>query len=117
MTDLVAFYANTPGIYTAEQIEGWKLVTDAVHKACSKMFLQLWHVGRVGSKRVNGLQPIAPSAILAKETKVYIFDGAPNGDATMISTDSPREMTKEDIKQCHRAPRTSHLEALQNRPL
>jgi len=92
-------YAKTPGIFTPEQTEGWKLVTDAVHKAGSKTFLQLWHVGRVSSKQVNGLQPIGPSAVPAKDTKVYIFDGAPNGDATMILTDDPREMTKEDITQ------------------
>lgn len=92
-------YANTPGIYTPEQIEGWKLVTDAVHKAGSKIFLQLWHVGRVSSEKVNGMQPIGPSAVPAKDTKVYIFDGAPNGDATMIPTDAPREMTQEDIGQ------------------
>ncbi|MDA8563120.1 alkene reductase [Mariniblastus sp.] len=92
-------YANTPGIYTQEQIKSWKLVTDAVHQAGSKIFLQLWHVGRVGSKQVNGLQPIAPSAIPAKETKVYIFDGAPDGDATMIPTDAPRAMTQADIDQ------------------
>lgn len=48
-------YARTLGIYASEQIEGWQLVTDAVHKAGSKIFLQLWHVGRVGSKQVNGL--------------------------------------------------------------
>ena len=92
-------YAKTPGIYSPEQIQGWKLVTDAVHQAGSKIFLQLWHVGRVSSERVNGLQPIGPSAIPAKETKVYLFDGAPNGDATMIPTDDPREMTQEDIHQ------------------
>ena len=74
-------------------------MTDAVHKAESKIFLQLWHVGRVSSEQVNGLQPIGPSAIPAKDTKVYIFDGAPNGDATMIPTDAPREMTNEDITQ------------------
>lgn len=90
-------YANTPGIYTQEQIEGWNLTTDAVHKSGSKIFLQLWHVGRVSSRQVNGLQPIGPSAIPAKDTKVYIFDGAPNGDATMIPTDAPREMTQHDI--------------------
>ena len=92
-------YANTPGIYTPEQIVGWKLVTDAVHQAGSKIFLQLWHVGRVSSKQVNGLEPIAPSALPAKDTKVYVFDGAPNGDATMIPTDAPRAMTHDDIQQ------------------
>jgi len=91
-------YAKTPGIYSQEQIEGWKLTTDAVHKVGGKIFLQLWHVGRVSSAKVNGLQPIAPSAFVAKDTKVYIFDGAPNGDATFVDVDEPRAMTKIDIQ-------------------
>lgn len=90
-------YAKTPGIYSKEQMEGWKLTTEAVHKAGSKIFLQLWHVGRVSSARVNGLQPIGPSAFIAKDTNVYIFDGAPNGDATFVPVDEPKEMTKADI--------------------
>lgn len=90
-------YANTPGIYTQAQIEGWKLTTEAVHQAGSKIFLQLWHVGRVSSAKVNGMQPIAPSAITAKDTSVYIFDGGPSGDATFVPVDEPREMTREDI--------------------
>lgn len=92
-------YAKTPGIYTQEQIQGWKLVTDEVHKKGSKIFLQLWHVGRVSSSKVNGLQPIGPSAITAKETNVYIFDGAPNGDATFVPVEKPKEMTFDDIEQ------------------
>jgi N-ethylmaleimide reductase len=91
-------YAKTPGIFTQQQIEGWKLTTDAVHKKGSKIFLQLWHVGRVSSAKINGLQPIAPSALIAQKTNVYIFDGAPNGDATFVPVDEPREMTKADIK-------------------
>ncbi|WP_025666237.1 alkene reductase [Aquimarina megaterium] len=92
-------YAKTPGIYSQKQIEGWKLVTEAVHKKGGKIFLQLWHVGRVSSSKVNGLQPIAPSAEIAKDTQVYIFDGAPNGDATFVPVEKPREMTKGDITQ------------------
>jgi N-ethylmaleimide reductase len=46
---------------------------------------------------VNGLQPIAPSALIAKDTKVYIFDGAPNGDATFVPVDEPKAMSKADI--------------------
>ena len=92
-------YAKTPGIYTQEQIEGWKLTTDEVHKKGSKIFLQLWHVGRVSSSKVNGLQPVAPSPIVAKETNVYIFDGAPNGDATFVPVEEPKEMTQADIDQ------------------
>jgi N-ethylmaleimide reductase len=91
-------YAKTPGIFTQQQIEGWKLTTDAVHKKGCKIFLQLWHVGRVSSAKVNGLQPIAPSALTAQKTNVYIFDGAPNGDATFVPVDEPREMTKADIE-------------------
>jgi N-ethylmaleimide reductase len=92
-------YARTPGIFTKEQIEGWKLTTDEVHKKGSKIFLQLWHVGRVGSSKVNGMQPIAPSAKIAKDTSVYIFDGAPNGDATFVPVETPRAMTQKDINQ------------------
>ncbi|OXA82127.1 N-ethylmaleimide reductase [Flavobacterium aquidurense] len=89
-------YANTPGIYSPQQIEGWKLITTAVHKKGSKIIVQLWHVGRVSSSKVNGLQPIAPSALTAKDTSVYVFDGAPNGDATFVPVDEPREMSKTD---------------------
>lgn len=92
-------YARTPGIYTPEQVEGWKRVTTAVHQQGGTIFLQIWHVGRVSSHRVNGLQPVAPSAIIAHNTNVYIFDGAPNGDATFIPVDAPREMTTADIDQ------------------
>ncbi|REH48913.1 N-ethylmaleimide reductase [Tenacibaculum gallaicum] len=92
-------YAKTPGIYTQEQIEAWKLITEEVHKKGSKIFLQLWHVGRVSSSKVNGLQPVAPSEKAAKEISVYIFDGAPNGDATFVPVEEPRAMTKDDITQ------------------
>jgi 2,4-dienoyl-CoA reductase-like NADH-dependent reductase (Old Yellow Enzyme family) len=60
-------YADTPGIWSDEQTEGWKLVTDAVHKAGGLIFLQLWHVGRVSDPHfLNGDLPVAPSAIAAQ---------------------------------------------------
>ncbi|KAF1074859.1 alkene reductase [Halodesulfovibrio sp. MK-HDV] len=90
-------YARTPGIFTDAQVEGWKLVTDKIHAQGGKAFLQLWHVGRVGSSIVNGLQPVAPSACIAKDTQVYTFDGASNGDATFIPVEMPREMQQDDI--------------------
>lgn len=90
-------YANTPGVYSKQQIEGWKLITDAVHKNGSVIFLQLWHVGRVSNSKVNGLQPIGPSALAAQNTNVYLFDGAPNGDVTFVPAEEPREMNKTDI--------------------
>lgn len=59
-------YPNTPGIWSKEQTAGWKLVTDAVHAKGGKIFLQLWHVGRISDPfYLNGATPIAPSAIAA----------------------------------------------------
>ncbi len=57
-------YPNTPGIWSEAQIEGWKLVTRAVHEACGQILLQLWHVGRVSDPvYLDGALPVAPSAI------------------------------------------------------
>ncbi len=60
-------YADTPGIWSQEQTEGWKLTTQAVHGAGGRIFLQLWHVGRVSDPRfLGGALPVAPSAVAAK---------------------------------------------------
>ena len=60
-------YAATPGIWSDEQTEGWKKVTEAVHRAGGRMVLQLWHVGRVSDPIfLNGALPEAPSAIRPK---------------------------------------------------
>lgn len=59
-------YANTPGIWSPEQVEGWKLVTRAVHEAGGRILLQLWHVGRISDPSfLDGRPPVAPSAIAA----------------------------------------------------
>lgn len=57
-------YPNTPGIWSDEQVEGWKLVTRAVHEAGGQILLQLWHVGRISDPLyLDGKLPVAPSAI------------------------------------------------------
>ncbi len=64
VTPMGVGYANTPGIWSPEQIEGWKAVTKAVHGRGARMFLQLWHVGRVSdpcSSTANCPSPPAPS--------------------------------------------------------
>ena len=60
-------YPNTPGIYNSAQVEGWKQVTEAVHNQGGRIFLQLWHAGRVAHPSLlpDGEIPIAPSAIKA----------------------------------------------------
>jgi N-ethylmaleimide reductase len=62
-------YIRTPGIHSAEQVAGWRTVTDAVHGAGGKIFLQLWHVGRISHPDFHGgALPVAPSAIAADGT-------------------------------------------------
>ena len=57
-------YPNTPGIWSDQQVAGWKLVTDAVHQAGGQILLQLWHVGRISDPvYLDGVLPVAPSAI------------------------------------------------------
>lgn len=60
-------YPDTPGIHTEEQIEAWKMVTKAVHQSGGKIFIQLWHVGRISHPNfLDGKLPLAPSAQQAK---------------------------------------------------
>jgi N-ethylmaleimide reductase len=61
-------YQDTPGIYSKEQVAGWKKVTDRVHERGGRIFVQLWHVGRIShtSLQADGGKPVAPSAIRAK---------------------------------------------------
>lgn len=59
-------YADTPGIWSEDQVEGWKAVTSAVHEKGGRIFSQLWHVGRISDPFfLNGALPVAPSAIAA----------------------------------------------------
>ncbi|MCA9421739.1 MAG: alkene reductase, partial [Nitrospira sp.] len=69
-------YPGTPGIHSQEQVQGWKLVTDAVHKAGGRIFLQLWHVGRIShpSFQSDGGLPVAPSALAAENSGTYTAD-------------------------------------------
>jgi N-ethylmaleimide reductase len=61
-------YQDTPGIYSREQIAGWRKITDRVHAVQGRIFIQLWHVGRVSHTTLqpDGGAPVAPSAIRAK---------------------------------------------------
>ncbi|MDB1125010.1 alkene reductase [Vibrio algarum] len=88
-------YSMTPGIYTEEHIEGWKKVTQAVHEEGGKIFIQLWHVGRRSHSDISGMQPLAPAAIKIAD---QVFGPLPEGGFGMIETETPREMTLQDIK-------------------
>jgi N-ethylmaleimide reductase len=89
-------YAWTPGIYSPEQIAGWRQVTDAVHAKGGVMFAQLWHVGRVTHPdNIGGAQPISASAIRAAGVKVFVDNGSDTPG--FVESALPRAMTQDDI--------------------
>src|SRR3979490_80488 len=84
-------YQDTPGIYSKEQVAGWRKVTNRVHERGGRIFLQAWHVGRIlhTSLQPNSGAPVAPSAMRAKG-KTFV-----GGTFTEIS--EPRALTLEEI--------------------
>jgi N-ethylmaleimide reductase len=88
-------YADVPGIWSAEQVAGWKKVTDSVHAAGGKIVVQLWHVGRVSHNELQpgGQAPVAPSAITAKTKTVLMRDGVP----TFMDTSAPRALALSEL--------------------
>jgi N-ethylmaleimide reductase len=84
-------YQDTPGIYSREQVEGWRKVTDRVHERGGRIFVQLWHVGRIShtSLQPGSGKPVAPSAIQAK-TKTFV-----GGQFTEVS--EPRALELSEI--------------------
>src|SRR6201990_1626926 len=84
-------YQDTPGIYSKEQVAGWRKVTDRVHERGGRIFIQLWHVGRIShvDLQANGVAPVAPSAIRAKG-KTFV-----NG--TFADVSEPRALELSEI--------------------
>jgi N-ethylmaleimide reductase len=85
-------YPGTPGIHSDDQVAGWKKVTEAVHGAGGKIFLQLWHVGRIShrSHQPNGELPVAPSAI-QPSGGIYSADWQP------VAFETPRALETAEI--------------------
>lgn len=88
-------YADVPGLYGSEQLDGWKRVTDAVHARNGRIVVQLWHVGRVShvDLQPDGQQPVAPSAITAK-TKTYLIK---DGVGSFADTSAPRALDASEL--------------------
>src|SRR6202011_3006461 len=85
---------GVPGVWSAEQVEGWREVVDAVHAKGGVIFLQLWHVGRVShsSFQPGGALPVAPSAVpISAELKTMTADGKP------ASYETPRALETSEI--------------------
>ncbi len=105
MTPMGVGYPDTPGIWSNDQVEGWKLVTDAVHKAGGRIISQLWHVGRISDPFfLNGEKPVAPSTV------------KPAGEVSLIRPkkefETPRAIELEEIPGIIEAYRTGAENAL-----
>ena len=85
-------YIDTPGIHEATHIAAWRMITDAVHEAEGRIFLQLWHVGRISHTSLlpDGAQPLAPSAIRAK-AQTFTENG-------FEDVSDPKAMSVDEIK-------------------
>ena len=91
-------YSFTPGIHDDAQVEGWKGVTEAVHAQGGRIFLQLWHVGRLSHPDFhNGELPVAPSAE-PFEGQIWKVDPA-TGVGAMVDCPTPRALTQVEIAQ------------------
>jgi N-ethylmaleimide reductase len=88
-------YADVPGLWNREQVNGWKRVTSAVHACGGHIVTQLWHVGRVShvDLQPGGVAPVAPSAITAKTKTVLIRNGLPE----FVETSAPRALERHEI--------------------
>lgn len=89
---------HIPGLYTKEQVAGWKPVTEAVHAKGGRIFTQLWHVGRVShiSIQPDNQAPVGPSAIAAANSYAWGYDE--NGLEGFLPCSVPRSLTVEEIK-------------------
>jgi 2,4-dienoyl-CoA reductase-like NADH-dependent reductase (Old Yellow Enzyme family) len=92
VTPMGVGYANTPGIWSEEQVIGWRKITQAVHAKDGRIFLQLWHVGRISDPMyLNGELPVAPSAI------------RPSGHVSLVRPEkefvTPRALETQEIKE------------------
>lgn len=105
ISDGISAFGNEPGIYSEEQIQGWKLTTDAVHKAGGRIFMQIWHAGRACHPLLNnGRDSVAPSAI-AIEGETHTPEGKKPHAV-------PRELTKPEIASIVEAFRQAALNAI-----
>ena len=90
-------YSFTPGIYSSEQVAGWKIVTEAVHSAGGRIFAQLWHVGRMSHPDFhNGELPVGPSAV---PFDGQIWKANPSSNVgEMVNCPTPRALSKDEIQ-------------------
>ncbi|WP_449398340.1 alkene reductase [Chryseobacterium wanjuense] len=90
---------HIPGLYTKEQVEGWKKVTKAVHEKGSLIFTQLWHVGRVSHTSIQpgGIAPVGVSDIQAANSFAWGYDE--NGKEGFVVSSKPKALATDEVKE------------------
>lgn len=98
ISDTAAGVLHIPGLFTPEQVAGWKQVTAAVHEAGSVIFNQLWHVGRVShtSNQPGGIAPVSASDIQAGRSFAWGYDET--GKENFVPASKPRALTTAEVK-------------------
>ena len=93
-------YSNTPGIHSPEQVRGWTRIVESVHNSGGRIFLQLWHVGRISHSSLlpNNAQPVAPSAIRAN-AHTHIATGSAQVSEPVALTATGIKETLEDYRR------------------
>ncbi|MBS0356566.1 MAG: alkene reductase [Proteobacteria bacterium] len=104
-------YSLTPGVHSTEQIAGWRLVTDAVHAAGGRIFLQIWHCGRMSHPDLRGgATPVAPSAV-AFPGQIWL--ARPDGKGGMVDCPVPRALDRAEIAPIVASFRQAALNAIE----
>ena len=90
-------YANVPGLYTKEALDGWKKVTDAVHANGGKIVVQMWHVGRISHTTLqpNGAKPVSSTSKRAETSKTYLVNS--DGTGSFADVSEPRALETSEI--------------------
>src|SRR3569623_1125008 len=108
-----AAFELTPGIMTAEQIEGWRMVTSRVHAAGGRIFMQLWHGGRVSSfTLLEGDVPLSPSGVNDDLERLQVWAQLQNGHYTRIHATPSRAMSLQEVRSAIDAFRQGAINAI-----
>lgn len=92
-------YLFNPGIFSAAQVDGWRLVTDSVHAVGGRIFAQLWHVGRVSHTSIqpDGRAPVSASSKRAEGAVAYGLDAG--GQPGFVATSTPRMLATDEVRR------------------
>jgi len=108
-----AAFELAPGIHNAAQVAGWKRVADAIHADGGKLFVQLWHSGRVSaSALLDGQEPLSPSGVNDDLGALQVYAALRNGAYARIAASPSRAMTEDEIHAVVREFRAGAVNAL-----